>query len=46
VLSTYFKSKKKKKNQIIIPKKKKPTGQPGVAFEDTAFKTGFEIVKF
>jgi hypothetical protein len=25
---------------------KKGTFQPGAAFEDTAFKTGFEIVEF
>jgi hypothetical protein len=29
---------------IITPKKR--TVQPGDAFEDTAFKPGFEIVKF
>jgi hypothetical protein len=37
-----FKQKKKKK-QFITTKKR--TVQPGHAFEDTAFKPGFEIVK-
>jgi hypothetical protein len=32
------------KTPIITPKKR--TVQPGDAFEDTAFKPGFEIVKF
>jgi hypothetical protein len=36
--------KKKKKNPLIIPQKW--TIQPGDAFEDTAFKPRFEIVKF
>jgi hypothetical protein len=34
------------KTPIIIPKKKKRTVQPGDAYEDTAFKPGFENVKF
>jgi hypothetical protein len=32
------------KTPIIAPEKR--TVQPGDAFEDTAFKPGFEIVKF
>jgi hypothetical protein len=35
---------KKKKTPTIIPKKQ--TVQPGVAFEDIAFKPEFDIVKF
>jgi hypothetical protein len=34
----------KKKNTIMNPKN--CTVQPGDAFEDAAFKSGFEIVKF
>jgi hypothetical protein len=30
----------------IITKRRKKTIQPGDAFEDTAFKPGFEIAKF